>query len=71
VSTILLDGVISPSRNEIIGNTLMIKFERADLIEYIEDVLRITDGEVTLTITGNLVQGTPFIGEDAIKVKSK
>ncbi len=49
----------------------MVKFNRASVIQYIEDGLGVTDGEITLTITGNLVQGASFEGEDTISVISR
>jgi len=71
VSTILLDGVIPAGRGEILGDTLMVKFARADVIQHIKEELRITKDEVTLTITGNLIQGTAFEGKDTISVIPK
>jgi len=45
----------------------MVKFARAAVIEHIRDVLGLTEGEVTLTVTGR-VAGTLFIGTDTITV---
>ncbi len=48
---------------------LMVKFERAAVIEYIRNELEITDGEITLLITGQVAQ-TPFKGTGTIRVIS-
>lgn len=48
----------------------MVKFDRAAVIEYVRDALGITDGGVTLTITGE-VAGIAFEGTDAIRVVLK
>jgi PKD repeat protein len=71
ISTVILDGVISAERGETDENVLMVKFNRAEVIQYINDVLHMTEGEVTLTITGSLADGTPFEGEDTIRVQTK
>jgi hypothetical protein len=47
---------------------LMVKFNRTALTSYIYDVLGIKYGDVTLTISGNLTDGTLFEGIDTIKV---
>jgi len=45
----------------------MVKFDRATVIEYIRDDLEVTEGEITLTVTGK-VAGTLFVGTDTIAV---
>jgi len=71
VSTILIDGVVPAEWGEAEGNVLMVKFDRQAVIEYIREVLEITNGEVTLTITGKLYDGTMFEGSDTIRVISR
>ena len=75
VSTILLNGVIpAESKPTAVGDhdgdgvlDLMIKFNRAAVIRYIIYTLGITDGEVTLTVTGE-VADLAFSGSDTIRV---
>jgi predicted outer membrane repeat protein len=51
---------------------LMVKFARSDIEDYITNILSVTDGEVTLMITGEVGQdSTPFQGEDTIRVIKK
>jgi parallel beta-helix repeat protein len=47
---------------------LMVKFNRAELVLWIYDVQKIKYGNVTLTITGRLNDGTPFEGNDTMTV---
>jgi len=47
---------------------LMVKFSRAELTLYIYDVQKIKHGNVTLTLTGKLNDGTPFKSSDVIMV---
>jgi hypothetical protein len=47
---------------------LMVKFNRTELTSYIYHDLGIKYGDVTLTISGNLTDGTPFEGSDTIRV---
>ncbi len=77
-STILLDDTIPAEPHPIeIGDhdndgtpDLMIKFNRTTVAKYISEILQITNGEVTLKITGKTA-GTPFKGFDTIRVISK
>lgn len=46
----------------------MVKFDRTELTSYIYHVLGIKYGNVTLTISGNLMDGKVFEGSDTIKV---
>jgi PKD repeat protein len=71
VSTVLLDGVIPADWGTAEGNIMMVKFERFKVIQYMRNVLGITKGEVTLTVTGQLFDGTPFEGSDTIMVISE
>jgi len=78
VSTILLNGVVPAELKPIaIGDhdgdgvlDLMIKFNRAAVIRYIMYTLGITNGEVTLTVTGE-VADLAFSGSDTIRVIGK
>jgi len=47
---------------------LMVKFNRTALTSHIYHTLGIKYGNVTLKITGNLTDGTPFEGKDTIRV---
>jgi hypothetical protein len=67
VDTVELEG-ISADWGNVEGDRLMVKFSRAAVIEYITTVLGITDGDVELTVTGNLNDGTPIGGSDTIRV---
>jgi len=67
VNTVLLEYEIPAEWGDIQDGVLMVKFDRATVIEYIRDVLGVTEGEVTLTVTGR-VAGTLFIGTDTITV---
>ena len=48
---------------------LMFKFSRTEVSEYIHYVKGITYGDVTLTITGELYDGSLFEGSDVIRIK--
>jgi outer membrane protein assembly factor BamB len=83
ISTILLNGTIevdseAPTQ---VGDydcdgiaDLMVKFDRAEAISYILANVNMTEliekrsMTITLTITGNLNDGTPFRGSDTIKI---
>jgi Tol biopolymer transport system component len=78
VSTIMLNGTVrselSPTAIGDYDNDgvpdLMIKFDRAAVVQYILDQVPIEERfmTVTLTITGKLNDGTPFQGSDTIKI---
>jgi len=68
VSTILLNNAIPAMSSRVSENTLMVKFNRTELTAHIYHVSGITYGNVTLTITGQLTDGTTFEGSDTIKV---
>jgi hypothetical protein len=73
-STVLLDDTIAPlpylsrvgdrDRDGIPDVRLL--FRRRDVVNYLQDA----SGEVTLTLTGELEDGTLFVGSDAIRVLS-
>jgi hypothetical protein len=77
VSTIRLNDILSvdSSAPSQIGDhdvdgipDLMVKFNRAQLESYIYYILGVRYGQVTLTVTGQLFDGTIFKGSDTIKV---
>jgi rhamnogalacturonyl hydrolase YesR len=76
VSTVMLNGEIQAELHPTeIGDydtdgipDLMVKFSRADLISSIYHTLGIRHENVTLTITGQLADGTPFEGSYNIEV---
>jgi hypothetical protein len=71
VNTILLEGVIEVQNSDVQDGVLMVKFDRQDVIYYIENILGITSGDVTLTVTGELADETLFEGSDTITVISE
>ena len=60
--TVFLEMDIPAENPEMTGDSLNVKFARDDL----KDILGI--GSVTLTVTGNLYNGTPFVGSDTVRV---
>lgn len=79
VATILLNDTIPAELHPIeVGDydkdtipDLMVKFNRTEVISYIIESLGfepINFTEVTLTVTGQLHDGTPFMGSDVIRV---
>lgn len=61
-STIMLEGAIPAEKPQLTGNSLNVKFGRAEL----EEIL--TAGEdIILTVTGELWDGMPFQGTDTIR----
>jgi hypothetical protein len=76
VSTVMLNGTfpaeLQPSEvGDHDGNgvlDLMVKFNRTEVSNYICDVQNIQYGNVTLTIKGELYNGTTFEGSDTITV---
>ena len=69
VTTVLLESLFEVQHSDIQDDVLMVKFDRQDVVIYIEDILGIISGDVTLTVTGELTDGTPFEGSDIIEVK--
>ena len=72
VDTVLLESLLEVQHSDIQDDVLMVKFDRQDVINYIEFVLGIIPpDDVTLTVTGKLTDGTSFEGSDTIEVISK
>jgi len=76
-STMMLNGTIpvDPSAPTAIGDydnddvpDLMVKFDRAAVVQYVLDHVPNKKTFVTLTITGKLKDGTAFQGSDTIKI---
>jgi len=75
ISTVKLDGVLSPEWWEVQGDKLMMKFNADDLIPLIwlkiyHMGMPMQQDKVTveLTVTGELYNGTHFEGSDEIRV---
>ncbi len=79
VSTVLLGGTIpAKSRPLRIGDydrdgipDLMVKFDRADVIDRVKALNLELPADVELTVTGSLMDGTQFEGNDTIRVIEK
>jgi hypothetical protein len=69
VSAILLNDTVPAENSKVCGRKLIVRFDRSEIIAHIYHVSRITYGDVTLTITGQLTDGTTFEGSDTIKIK--
>jgi hypothetical protein len=77
VSTLMLNGTLSvaPYPTEIGDHDgdglfdLMVKFNRTEVSQYICDVQGIQHGSVTLTVKGELSDGTTVEGSDTIRVR--
>ena len=69
VSTIMLNDAVPAENSKVCGRKLMVRFDRSEIIAHIYHVSGITYGDVTLTITGQLTDGTMFEGSDTIKIK--
>jgi hypothetical protein len=67
ISTVELEGIPADWGN-VEGDSLMVKFSRAAVIDYISNVLGIAEGDVELTVTANLLDGTALEGSDTIRV---
>ncbi|MFX1510186.1 MAG: hypothetical protein ACFFBR_07790 [Promethearchaeota archaeon] len=67
IATIVLEGEIPAEWGDFQDGILMVKFNRAAVIDYIRITLGLTEGEVTLTITGAIAD-TSFEGYDTIRV---
>ena len=66
-----MEGVIPAEWVNVEDSVFMVKFDGAKVTEFINAVLGITDGEVTLPMTGELSNGIPLEGGDTIAVMSK
>jgi hypothetical protein len=64
VGSILLEQTLAVQRSEIQDDVLMVKFDRQALIAYLDGMR----GDVTLTVTGQLSDGTLLEGADTIRV---
>jgi len=65
ISTVKCEGAPAV-KGMIDGDTFIAKFNRQDLVD-----VQTTDDNVTLTVTGELNDGTPFEGNDTIRVINK
>ncbi|MBC8230961.1 hypothetical protein H8E77_15525 [bacterium] len=74
VDSILLESSIEIQNSDVQNDVLMVKFDRQEVILYIELLLEeleiIPPTDVTLTVTGE-VAGTPFEGSGTIRVINK
>ena len=69
VGSILLEYLLEVQHSDVQDDVLMVKFDRQDVIAYIELVLEIElPADVTLMVTGELTDGTPFEGSDTIRI---
>ena len=69
VGSLLLEYLLEVQHSDVQDDVLMVKFDRQDVIAYIELVLEIElPADVTLMVTGELTDGTPFEGSDTIRV---
>ncbi|UCG70111.1 MAG: SBBP repeat-containing protein [Thermoplasmata archaeon] len=64
ISTVLLENAIPAEWGDVQNETLMVKFDRND----VEDFIRTPAENVELTVTGELLDGTQFEGKDTIRV---
>jgi hypothetical protein len=64
ISTVLLENTIPAEWGEVQNDTLMVKFDRAE----VEDFIGAPQESVELTVTGELIDGTQFEGSDIIRV---
>lgn len=64
VPTILLNDVVSARSSKVISGKLRVSFDRSEVIPLLSHA-----GEVELTITGKLFDGTMFEGSDTIRVR--
>jgi hypothetical protein len=70
-STILLEDMFSPEWSNIECGMLMAKFDSSAVINYLWDRLYHMGGNrvfIELTVTGKLVDGTPFTGSDTVTI---
>ncbi|UCE38497.1 MAG: SBBP repeat-containing protein [Thermoplasmata archaeon] len=64
ISTIILEDTIPAEWGDIQNDTLMVKFDRSE----VEDFIGAPFESIELTVTGELYDGTPFAGSDIIRV---
>jgi len=69
IESLSLEGVLEVQQSDIQDGVLMVKFDRQDLVDYLDFVLGVVPpAEGELVVTGNLTDGTPFEGRDTIWV---
>ncbi len=61
-STVFLEGVVPAAWSVVDDDMLMVKFDRSDVQALVDP------GQVELTVTGQLADGTEFAGSDTIRV---
>lgn len=72
IGSILLEGLFEVQHSDVQNGVLMVKFDRQDVIAYIELVLCIVPQDyVSLAVTGELSDGMLFKGSDTIRVKKE
>jgi hypothetical protein len=64
ISTILLEDTIPAEWGDVQGTTLMVKFDRSE----VEDYIGVPQDAVELWVTGEFYDGTEFEGSDTIRV---
>jgi uncharacterized delta-60 repeat protein len=64
ISTVILENTIPTEWGDVQNDTLMVKFDRSE----VEDYIGVPQESIELTITGELMDGTPFEGSDTIRV---
>jgi hypothetical protein len=64
ISTVMLENVIPAEWGDIQNGTLMVKFDRSE----VEDYIGVPQESIELTVSWELMDGTMFEGSDAIKV---
>jgi len=67
-----LEALLEIQHSEVQDSLLKVKFDRQDLIIYLESLLGfLPPDDVTLTVTGELKDGRRFEGSDTIRVIDK
>jgi uncharacterized delta-60 repeat protein len=64
ISTVILDDTILAEWGDVQGTTLMVKFDRSE----VEDYIGVPKDAIELTVTGEFFDGTQFEGTDTIRV---
>jgi uncharacterized delta-60 repeat protein len=64
ISTVMLEDTIPSEWEDVQNHTLMVKFDRSE----VEDYIGVPQESIELTITGKLMDGIPFEGSDTIRV---
>ena len=63
IGTVMLEDIVPAEWGDIQNDTLMVKFDRSDM----EDYIGVPQESVELTVTGELADGTQFSGSDTIR----